>query len=291
MTLAHDNRFEDFFADHAYVALKNLLYNYRLRKRAIKNASQGQETGLTLEVGSGLSPVTTDSGQVIYSDLSFPALRNLKMWRATTRCVVADATRLPFRSGVFATVVCSEVLEHVPDDRGALREMAGVMKKGGSLIMTFPHKRGYFAVDDRFVNHLRRYEIHEMEERLREVGLKPLEMQKVLGPLEKVTMMTVASILVFSQRLRGDKGVGGGKTGLWPILVPLFKWANHLLLCLMWLDARITPRSLSAVVLIRAEKSGKTKTSGIPEGTASASLPGVDRGPDPRTGTTSGSKT
>ena len=61
MTRARDNRFEDFFADDAYVALKNHLYNYRLRKRAIKNSSQGQDSGLILEVGSGLSPVTTDA--------------------------------------------------------------------------------------------------------------------------------------------------------------------------------------------------------------------------------------
>ena len=255
MTRARDNRFEDFFADDAYVALKNHLYTYRLRKRAINNSSQGQDSGLILEVGSGLSPVTTDAEKVVYSDLSFSALRNLKKKRPAACCVVADATRLPFKPGTFTTVVCSEVLEHVPDDRSALREMAAVMKQGGSMIMTFPHKRSYFAIDDRFVNHLRRYEIHEMEERLREVGLKPNGIKKVLGPLEKVAMMAVVRAVTFSQGLGGDKGGNRPQRRLWPIIVPLFKWVNDLLLGLMWLDARVSPRSLSAVVLMRAMKS------------------------------------
>ena len=62
MTSSRGNRFEDFFADDAYVSMKNLLYNYLLRKRAIRKCLLKQERGLILEVGSGLSPMVTDSG-------------------------------------------------------------------------------------------------------------------------------------------------------------------------------------------------------------------------------------
>ena len=46
MTPFRGNRFEDFFADDAYVSLKNLLYNYLLRKRTIRKCMQKQEKGL-----------------------------------------------------------------------------------------------------------------------------------------------------------------------------------------------------------------------------------------------------
>ncbi len=39
------NRFEDFFADDAYVVLKNFLYNYLLRKRAIETCLTGRWEG------------------------------------------------------------------------------------------------------------------------------------------------------------------------------------------------------------------------------------------------------
>src|SRR5512140_1709645 len=78
MTSPRGNRFEDFFADDAYVALKNFLYNYLLRKRAIEACLRGDERGLILEIGSGLSSTVAESGKVVYSELSFSALRTLK---------------------------------------------------------------------------------------------------------------------------------------------------------------------------------------------------------------------
>jgi ubiquinone/menaquinone biosynthesis C-methylase UbiE len=255
------NRFEDFFADDSYVALKNHLYNYRLRKRAVGKCIQGQGEELILEVGSGLSPMVTGSDRVIYSELSFSALRFLKKSQAKGSFVVADATHLPFKGESISTVVCSEVLEHLPDDRLALGQIAGVMKKRGELILTFPHRRGYFAVDDHFVNHFRRYELAEMEERLREVGLNPMETRKVLGPLEKVTMALVASVALLFQRFRTSKEDlqakrdQTGKGGLWAIIVPVFGMFNRLFCLPVWLDARLMPRCLSAVLLVRAVKS------------------------------------
>ena len=249
------NRFEDFFADNAYVSLKNILYNYLLRKRMIRRCMQKQESGLILEVGSGLSPmVVIDSENVVYSDLSFTALRTLKRRQGKGFFVTADAMHLPFKSGSFLKVICSEVLEHLPEDRPALRQMAAVMKPGGSLILTFPHRRVYFARDDRFVNHFRRYELSEMEERLREVGLNPVEVRKVLGPMEKIIMVMVISAITIIQRLRRVKSNERAPSRVWRFVVPIFKLLNRLFCLPMWLDAQMAPRFLSAVLLIRSVK-------------------------------------
>jgi SAM-dependent methyltransferase len=250
------NRFEDFFADDAYVVLKNHLYNYLLRRRAVRKCLPAEIGELILEIGSGLSPMTETSDRIVYSELSFSALRTLKRRQGRGYFVAADATHLPFQAGSFSQVICSEVLEHLPDDLSALREIASVMKPGGSLILTFPHRRSYFAGDDRFVNHFRRYELAEMITNLAAAGLKTVEIQKVLGPLEKITMLTVISLIPLFDHFRkgiqnDERGQGAASAGF---LVTLFGWLNRLYCVPVWLDVRLTPRRLASVLLIRAIK-------------------------------------
>ena len=254
MTPPGGNRFEDFFADDAYVALKNYLYNYLLRRQAVRKCLRAEVGELILEVGSGLSPMTEASDGIVYSELSVPALRSLKRMHKRGRFVAADAAHLPFPAGSFFQVICSEVLEHLPEDRQALREIASVLKPGGSLILTFPHRCSYFGSDDRFVNHLRRYELSEMVANLEEAGLKTVEIQKVLGPLEKITMLSVISLIpLFNRFRRGARDDKRGQpTAASGFLVTLFSWLNRLYCVPVWLDARFAPRCLASVLLIRA---------------------------------------
>lgn len=48
------------------------------------------------------------------------------------------ALQLPFADGSFDTVVCSEVLEHIPDYRGALAEIVRILRSGGTFIASVP---------------------------------------------------------------------------------------------------------------------------------------------------------
>lgn len=53
--------------------------------------------------------------------------------------VQGSTTRLPFRSASFDKIICSEVLEHVPDDRQSIQEMARVLKDDGVLAISVPN--------------------------------------------------------------------------------------------------------------------------------------------------------
>lgn len=48
--------------------------------------------------------------------------------------------RTEYPDGYFDTVALLEVIEHVPDERQTLAEIARVLKPGGSLLLTTPHR-------------------------------------------------------------------------------------------------------------------------------------------------------
>jgi SAM-dependent methyltransferase len=255
------NRFEDFFEEAKYRTLKNSLYNYLLRKMAIEKIFKDQKPERVLEVGSGISPVMTRTSRMIYSDLSYTAIKILKQSLRGGVYVVADGAHLPFKSGCFSHTISSEVLEHLEDDQSALNEMARVMHPQGHLILTFPHRKFYFSNDDRFVEHHRRYDLADMTKRLNLAGLKPLDIQKVLGPLEKVTMMLAVFCYERLHKFIDSKNEKDTDAKALPFasgLAFLFKWANRIFMLFAWLDARMWPRRLSTVLLINSIKAGKT---------------------------------
>lgn len=51
---------------------------------------------------------------------------------------VGDALGLPFPDGSFDRVIAAEVLEHIPEDRSAMAELARVLRPGGTMAVTVP---------------------------------------------------------------------------------------------------------------------------------------------------------
>ncbi len=110
----------------------------------------------------------------------------------------ADACRLPFTDDSFDMLVQFHVLEHIPDDLTAMREMARVLKPGGLALVQVPHRMGVLTDEDidaspqesaiRFgqSDHVRYYG-SDFEERLRTSGFD-------------VTYKTAADIVSAKQR-------------------------------------------------------------------------------------------
>jgi ubiquinone/menaquinone biosynthesis C-methylase UbiE len=107
----------------------------------------------------------TDSGEV-------PADRYVGVLRG-------DATALPFADATFDAVVTSEVLEHIPDDTGALAELHRVLKPGGVLAATvpswLPEKINWMLSDEYHApiaagGHVRIYSSTELKAKLRAAG-------------------------------------------------------------------------------------------------------------------------
>ncbi|MGI9052720.1 MAG: class I SAM-dependent methyltransferase [Ilumatobacteraceae bacterium] len=92
-----------------------------------------------------------------------------------------DATHLPFVDAAFDAVLTSEVLEHVPDDVGALAEMTRVLRPGGVFAATvpswLPEKINWMLSDDYHApavegGHVRIYSATELKAKVRAAGLR-----------------------------------------------------------------------------------------------------------------------
>ena len=93
--------------------------------------------------------------------------------------MMASATRLPFRDGTFDKIVCTEVLEHIPDDKGSISEMLRVLKPGGLIAISVPAYRPekvFWTVSWDYWHspggHIRYYRPGEMLAALQSTGLE-----------------------------------------------------------------------------------------------------------------------
>jgi SAM-dependent methyltransferase len=96
--------------------------------------------------------------------------------------VNGDAVRLPFPDNTFDCIIAAEVLEHVPDDVGALDELTRVLKPDGRLAATIPSwmpEKICWALSEEYHaphvvgGHVRIYTEPEVRKKMRGAGLEP----------------------------------------------------------------------------------------------------------------------
>jgi glycosyltransferase involved in cell wall biosynthesis len=134
-----------------------------------------------LEIGSGTGLMTkylASRGDLTATDLDPQYVELLGRTfadRPNVHVRPLDLARLatdgvPKRS--FDTVVCSNVLEHIEDDRAALAAMRDVLVPGGRVVLVVPALKPLYGSIDAAIHHHRRYSREEAAEKLRAAGLE-----------------------------------------------------------------------------------------------------------------------
>jgi SAM-dependent methyltransferase len=106
---------------------------------SLQDAGRQTRGGWLLDIGCGNKPYLPFFQHVTrYVGIDLPPPPGVE------RCpdVWASALRLPFAAERFDTVLCTQVLEHVPQPEQLLREVFRVMRVGGRLILTAPQTWG-----------------------------------------------------------------------------------------------------------------------------------------------------
>ncbi len=94
--------------------------------------------GRALDLGCGTGrnlPLYAAGVRVVGVDPAAPSLGRARRRAPAVPLVRARAEALPFRAGVFDTVVCGLVFCSVPDPRAGLAEVRRVLRPGGELRM------------------------------------------------------------------------------------------------------------------------------------------------------------
>jgi SAM-dependent methyltransferase len=152
---------------------------FRARRRliaaAVRSATEDLPSGfLGLEIGCGTGSVLAGvqaacpNGRFFGLDVYLEGLR----WaRADVgpRVVQGDAAAPPF-GRPFAVIGLFDVLEHVPDDEAALRNLRASLDDDGKLVMTVPARRALWSDFDEIAHHERRYDGTDLDAKVIRAG-------------------------------------------------------------------------------------------------------------------------
>jgi SAM-dependent methyltransferase len=145
---------------------------YRERRHLVARAIQGVRPGLALDVGAagggntrvlqaaGWTAAALEygaEGAQVAADRGIPVVRG-------------DATRLPFAPESLDLVVAYDVLEHIPDDGTAAKQIFELLRPGGRFLVAVPCDMRLWSAHDEAVNHVRRYSREEISRLLLGAG-------------------------------------------------------------------------------------------------------------------------
>jgi SAM-dependent methyltransferase len=210
-------------------------YNEWLYKRATPYLGDR-----VLDFGAGVGTFTAlmaERAQVVAvePDTAFiPKLRERFAGSERVEVVAGDDT-LVESLGEFSSIVCLNVLEHIPNDLGTLRHFRASLRPDGYLLLLVPAHRALFGEIDRSVGHERRYDRPLLRSRLATVGLEPVD-------LRYVNPVGALGWLVSSRILRRPQ-VPTGPLRFYDALVPLLRPLDRLRLPFglsLWAVARKT---------------------------------------------------
>jgi ubiquinone biosynthesis O-methyltransferase len=151
-------------------------YEQSLRARVVLGSLDIKDGERVLDIGCGnardiLYIARTGAQQVVGVDISdgmvLVAKEELEANKFENILLqVGDVTALDFPDCHFDKVLCSEVIEHVPDVNKAFVEMRRVLKPGGRLVISTPNKVSWYGFERYWIweKLLRRHWPHPCDE-------------------------------------------------------------------------------------------------------------------------------
>lgn len=126
----------------------------------LKAHLENDRSNRVLDIGAGtgiILELLQRYGTAYGVEISTVAIQMLRQ-RGLNFVVQSDANRpMSFKSDAFSIVTCLDVLEHLENDSGLLKEMVRVCKPGGLILITVPAMRFLWSRHDEALHHKRRY--------------------------------------------------------------------------------------------------------------------------------------
>ena len=185
-------RFEDWYWWHT--ARRTIV------RRILRRFAPPRARILDLGCGTGATTASlAEFGAVCGIDMGPAALKH-----ASARGLAVargSAEHVPLRASALDVVVALDVLEHLDDDRRALREILRVLRPGGILLATVPAYTFLWSSHDDAIGHRRRYVRSELRERVAAAGFEIPLCSYIMG-----SVLPIAVVVRLAERLRPRRG-------------------------------------------------------------------------------------
>lgn len=156
-----------------------------------------------LDVGCGpgnmfnlLKPFGVVSGM----DFSEDALRLAKD-KGYKELQYGKAEQIPYADESFDIVVALDIIEHVPDDREAIKEIFRVLKPGGKLFFSLPAYMFLWGDHDDMYGHYRRYTKTEIRRKMENGGF----VTKQISYVEPVFLLPLLVFRRLKKKMKTQK--------------------------------------------------------------------------------------
>jgi SAM-dependent methyltransferase len=134
-----------------------------------------------MEIGAGIGNMTiqlqprerylaTDRDDLYLDVLKNMAIRRTNLEAARVDAAVAEHFE-PFKEQI-DTIVCLNVLEHIPQNMEALKNFYNVLEPGGRVIILVPQGQWLYSPLDKELEHVKRYSRKQLEKELTDAGFK-----------------------------------------------------------------------------------------------------------------------
>lgn len=170
-----------------------------------------------LDVGCGTGAnlkTLSEFGEAEGVDISTDALEFCRERGLEVKLGAAE--ELPYESGTFDLVTALDVVEHLDDDVGGLREMRRVLRPGGRALIFVPTFMWLWGVQDEVSHHRRRYTLPELRRAMAEAGF---EVER--STYANITFLPPVFLIRVVMRITGMKVDSEARINI-PIFNPLF---------------------------------------------------------------------
>jgi len=172
-----------------------LNFNQVLRDRWVRGRAASVAAGSrVLDVGAGSAPYREFFSHCRYFTHDFVQLDPGQLLHGAYTKVdyVSDAASIPVDSGSFDAVLCTEVLEHVPEPIKVIREISRVLRPGGKLILTAPLGSGIHQEPFHFYGG---YTTYWYERFLAEAGFEAIRVEPNAGSFRAFSQEALRFVL------------------------------------------------------------------------------------------------
>lgn len=165
-----------------------------------------------------------EDNKVTFADIEEEHLKKIKKHKNATIKKIDLTKKLLFKKNSFDVVICADVLEHIKNDKIAIKNLVNALKKDGLLVLTNPAYSKYYGEHDKLIGHYRRYNKKDYLNVAKENNLEVVKLRYLVS--------SIFFPFILSQKSKKSKSLYEGDSKLEGKIIWLLN-----LIC--WIDAKL----------------------------------------------------